>query len=196
MEDEGVFIGSAEMKPQSNGTFDQSGNTYCWCVVGFHETSSCQNPCCFLWKEALWRKVSKKPAFPQVLLWTSDDYVLAHWKFQGLLCCSLSPSWLYPWWEDYDFENVCVMLVGCVLELLCPHKGPGFAGLVEVSGARASFLGWISGGSDVEQRFCEWPRRILVTFRCLTGAVSCLESSSRGCNCLQAPDRPHVLSGS
>lgn len=28
--------------------FDQSVNMYCWCVVGFQETSSCQNPCCSL----------------------------------------------------------------------------------------------------------------------------------------------------
>lgn len=39
---------------------------------------------------------------------------------------------------------------------------------------------------------CEPPRRPPVTSRCLTGAVSCMKSSSRGCNCLQAPDRPHV----
>lgn len=57
-------------------------------------------------------------------------------------------------------------------------------------------LSRITAGSDGEQRFCEWPRRILVTFRCLTGAVSCMKSSSRGCNCLQAPDRPHVHSSS
>lgn len=83
-------------------------------------------PLLFLWKVALWRKVSKKPAFLQVLLWISDDYVLAHWEFQDLFYSSLSPSWLYPWWEDHDFENVCLMLVGCVLELLCPHKGPRY----------------------------------------------------------------------
>lgn len=57
-------------------------------------------------------------------------------------------------------------------------------------------LSWIVAGSDGEQRFCERPRKILVTFRCLTGALSCVESSSRGCNCLQAPARPHVHSSS
>lgn len=53
-----------------------------------------------------------------------------------------------------------------------------------------------AAGSDGEQRLCERPRRILAAFRCLTGAVSCTKSSRRGCDCLQAPDSPHVRSPS
>lgn len=51
-----------------------------------------------------------------------------------------------------------------------------------------------AAGSEGEQRLCERPRRILAAFRCLTGAVSCTKSSRRGCDCLQAPDSPHVPS--
>lgn len=99
-----------------------------------------------------------------------------------------------PWF----WKCVSAGLVGCVLGLLCPHKGLWYCfcwagrGLWE----EPHHLGRIVGGSDGEQRFCECPRRILAAFRYLTGAGSRLESSSRGCSCLQAPDRPHVLSGS
>lgn len=97
-------------------------------------------PLLFLWKVALWRKVSKKPAFLQVLLWTSDDHVLAHWEFQGLLYCSLSLPGYIPG-ERIMILKTCVWCWWAVCwSCLAPSKDHDivFAGLVEVSGAGAS----------------------------------------------------------
>lgn len=170
------------MKP-----FDQPGNVCCWCVVDFHETSSCQNPCCSFGS-------LQEACFPSSFdLWCLSFSTL---RISG-------PSVLFP----FPILVVRIMIlktcVWCWWAVCWGCSAPtkdcdaAFAGLVERSLVlEPHCLGWNIGGSDGEQKFCECPRRFLVTFRCLTGAGSHLESSSRGCSCLQAPDRPHVLSGS
>lgn len=157
-------MGSAEMKLKAMKPFDQCGNTHCWCAADFHETSICQNPCCFFGR---WPFGEKSPrnllSFKFYLWWLC----LAHWEFQGLLCCSFPHPGSIPggsmmilkmcvwcWWAVCwscfaPQRTMTLLLLGwqrsLVLEPHCLH------GTV--------------GGSDGEQRVCEWPRRIPATWQ-------------------------------
>lgn len=113
---------------------------YCWRVVYFHETSSCQNPCCFFGRWPFGEKsprnlLSFKFCYEPLMIMsqhTENFRAFSTAPFPFLVISLVRGSWFWKRVSD-DGKAVC-------WSCLAPTKDHDtvFAGLVEVSGAGAS----------------------------------------------------------